>query len=130
MCCYWIIARILTIVTAGGRRAFNTMKKYTVKRIDRRYNGSHFAQYRIYINDQCDSANASAKIDLFRNMRDWCTETWGHSCEARYHGYLQHQGYATNPHWAWENPGKFNQFYLFLASDVELTFFQLRWPTI
>lgn len=103
------------------------MKNYDIKLIDRRYTGSHFARYRIHINDG-ELRDFPAKIDLYRRMKNWCTDTWGHSCEARYHGYLEHHGYTVNPHWAWDNPSKYNLFYFFLATDKELNFFQLRWP--
>jgi hypothetical protein len=102
------------------------MKKYTVQQIDRRYSGSHFARYRIYINDCVDVRDFPAKIDLYRRMRDWCDDTWGHSCEVRYHEYLGRCGRGVNPHWSWNNPGKYNQFYFFLAGDAELTLFELK----
>lgn len=102
------------------------MKLYTVKQIDRRYSGSHFAKYRIHINDNFELRNFPTKIDLYRRMRDWCANTWGHSCEVRYHEYLGRSGYVVNAHWAWSNPGKYNQFYFFLAGPADLTMFELK----
>lgn len=120
------MAQILSIVTAGPGRAFENMKNYTIKRIDRRYSGSHFAQYRIQINDDCNQMGFPDKVDLYRRMRDWCTDTWGHSCEVRYHGYFEYHRLPYNLHWAWSNPGKYHLFYFYLASDAELTMFQLK----
>ncbi len=100
--------------------------KYTIKKLDRRYSGSHFAQYRVHIDDCVDYRYYADKVNLFRDMRDWCTNTWGHSCEARYHEYLGRSGHPVNPHWAWSNPGKYNLFYFFLAGDAELALFQLK----
>ena len=102
------------------------MNLYTVQRIDRRYSGSHFARYRIHIKDNFDVRNFPDKVDLYRRMRDWCDDVWGHSCEVRYHEYLGRCGRTVNPHWCWSNPGKYNQFYFFLAGDAEMTMFQLK----
>ena len=38
MCCHWIMARILTIVTAGGRQSILIMKTCRVKQLTGQYN--------------------------------------------------------------------------------------------
>lgn len=92
--------------------------KYQILELDKRYNGSHFAKWRV----ELDVNDYIERIQLWNDIRNWCDETWGHSSECVYHRVLK----KSNPHWCWHHPGKFNQFYFMFASDQELALFKLK----
>jgi hypothetical protein len=98
------------------------MSTYTVLKIDNRYNGSHFAKYRI----QLTTEGYKEIIDQWQTMRRWFWNTYGPSDECIYHRLFLRDGNDANPYWCWHHPGKFNQFYFMLAGDEELSLFKLK----
>lgn len=105
------------------------MKTYSVLTLDRRYTGSHHFKYRIRING--GPAYASS-VDNFRNIMDWCSQTWLNSVDVDHHRILTYNGYSANDLWAWQlrqpgmrRPG--TDFHIFLKGDQELELFALRW---
>ena len=98
-------------------------KSYTVRRLDRRYNGGDHFQHRVEISDSLKNPD---KADLYRRMRQWCQDTWGASVEVRHHRMFRHNGFGYNDHWCYDN-GWYHSYYLYLKGDQELMLFDLRW---
>ena len=115
MCCHWITARILTIVTTEGRQSIFNMKSYKVKQLTRQYNG--FNHYKWLI--ECGVRDEMQNRHDLTDWRDWCWQTWGPSRELVW---------ATSrlpvPVWAWDT--EFRHKRLYLKSDQELALFQLK----
>ena len=57
--------------------------------------------------------------DLFFEVRNWCWETWGPSCE------LEFWDAKKNPAWAW-NLTEF-ELKIYLTGDKEASWFTLKW---
>lgn len=108
------------------------MKPYTVKLLDRRYTGSHYFKYRIALNGPTEPGDFYSKLELWKDIRDWCDDTWGHSCEVNIHAIMMNRGRPTNAKWAWLHRGpsmrqRGNEYFFFLKDDKDLTLFELRW---
>jgi hypothetical protein len=105
------------------------MKSYSVLKLDRRYTGSHHFKYRVRING---SEAYVQSVDNFRNIMDWCSQTWGNSVDVDHHRILAFKGYRTNDTWAWQLrlPGmrrSGTDFHIYLKDDAELMTFELKW---
>lgn len=108
------------------------MKPYTITTLDRRHTGSHHFRYRIGLNVPDTAADWEVKLLLWTNIRNWCDDTWGHSCEVNIHRYLQFRGHAVNDRWAWlhRTPGMRqtgHNYFFFLTHESDLTMFELKW---
>lgn len=58
----------------------------------------------------------------FVDIRQWCWEQWGPSCELEY----WFRTGQSNPRWCWmsDNHGRIR---IYMASDAETTLFTLKW---
>lgn len=95
----------------------------TFKKIDRRYNGGSVYRYMVFITD---TTNRSKKIKMFNEIRQWCHDTWGHSCEL--HDVWAYTYDETSwPIWAWANDSKDEKRVIYLKTDKEYMLAKLRW---
>jgi len=93
-----------------------------IKKLDKRNNG--YGQFKYY---------AKPTSQGMHEVRAWCWDTWGSSKElGEWLGdnvslavNLFHQTHCFNKHWCWQN----DQYYcrIYLRTDEELAFFQLKW---
>ncbi len=81
-----------------------------------------------------------AKIIKFNQLRDWCWDTWGQSCDLkdydRIHKLSHYVSLAQyndnthdtlNEHWCWSNEEDHRQKRIYLAGDEERTWLETRW---
>ena len=64
------------------------------------------------------------KLEEFDNVRKWCVETWGMSCERSLY-LMMHGSKQLNPHWCWHT--EYDNFKIYFASEAEATWFKLKW---
>jgi hypothetical protein len=90
---------------------------FKIKKLDGRYDGHRWFKYRVEMGFYIGRANVLTEV------RNWLWNTWGPSVEI--HLYAAVDENLSNNHWAWDTRNK--NFYMYLASDKELTLFQLKW---
>ena len=93
--------------------------KYTIIKLDRRYNGHHKFKYCVstVVKDYHQSQRD------FSEWRDWCWGTYGPSMERDWACGISHVD-KTNPTWAWDTERGNKR--LYLKGDAELTLFELK----
>lgn len=107
--------------------------------MDHRYTG--YPKFRYYINvDSKTYLHESTHIPIFLNIRDWCTQTWGVSCERNFYldifRWKSHASYNPDQmtwlagtdlskNWCWSTDDYKRRIYL--RSDEELALMLLRW---
>ena len=119
--------------------------RYTVHTLDGRFRYNRWFQYYVGFSN---NMGFSLGPEHYNHALKWCMDTYGWSAEVReYEGIYQwyHQSVpfirgkgvvkqppetipdCCNPHWSWSNG--ISNLRIYLASDAELAFFQLRFPT-
>jgi hypothetical protein len=104
--------------------------KIKISKTDKRYTGYRHFQYVVdlqYTNDQTTTVLGSRrnhKIKKFHEIRDWCIQTWGMSCE-REHWLSLVDTEPHNAHWCWQT--EFNDIKIYLKTDKEANWFKLKW---
>jgi hypothetical protein len=94
-----------------------------IKKLDARMNGYGFFKYGIDFNKKWSHTE-------FHNVRLWCWETFGPSCELDlWHELDFKPDVERNPRWAWDRSmyNKTNRCMLYLKDDQEANWFTLRW---
>jgi hypothetical protein len=89
-------------------------KRPTITRMDRRHTGNrYFTHYFEFYSTEFN----------FSEVRIWCWETWGPSCELEYRWRV---GTSANPRWCWmsDTVGRIR---IYFASEKEASHFALRW---
>ena len=104
--------------------------KVTVKKTDKRYTGSNVFGYVVDIRNTPfpvihTKLNKSQKFSQFHQVRDWCIQTWGMSCEREHYLQLFADGLAVNTHWCWHTEFYYTKIYL--HSDKEANWLKLKW---
>ena len=104
--------------------------KITVKKTDKRYTGSDVFGYVVDVRTTPfpvihNKLNKSQKFTQFQQVRDWCIQTWGMSCEREHWLVLKDQEQEPNEHWCWNSENYDTKIYL--ATDKETNWFKLRW---
>lgn len=92
------------------------------KKLDRRMNGYGDFTYAV----DFASSPMGAK---FNDVRQWCWETFGPSCELDIWDVLDRPDDVRNERWAWDR-GQYNKTWrciIYLATDQEANWFKLRW---
>jgi hypothetical protein len=99
----------------------------TFKKIDRRYNGGNWYKYMVsFTHDSLGYVGAVAEtIQEFNQVRQWCIDTWGPSCEL-------HDAWAISPTsgypiWAWETDNSKGKRAIYLKTEQECILAKLRW---
>jgi hypothetical protein len=99
------------------------MKKFKIIKLDRRYNGFGMFKYAV----EPTNFAKSLRLQLFE-VRKWCWETWGASAELDFFvGATGSKLESDNYLWAWDT--NFNLRRIYLKSDAELLFFQLKFQS-
>jgi hypothetical protein len=84
-------------------------------KLDRRFAG--------YNNFKYCSEFARVEVQKFQDIRIWCWDTWGPSCELSKYTKLDIQ----NPAWCWASTEWYTRIYF--ATDAEYSWFLLKWGT-
>lgn len=91
-----------------------------IKKLDRRMNG--YGDFNYGIDLWSDNSTK------FNEIRTWCWETFGPSCELDIWNDLDRPTDTRNEKWAWDR-GQYNKSFrcvVYLQSDKELNWFKLR----
>lgn len=112
--------------------------KYEIQRLDGRFSYRNLFQYCIKFGGRMSLSRGPLH---FTQVQRWFFETYGWSAEIRQ--YAEIRTWITtnnrvlkgqpaeipvecNPHWSWTNG--YDDLRIYVATDKELNFFQLRWP--
>lgn len=105
-----------------------------IKRTDKRHTGHEYFKYLISVKRNTRSWSLLPKPHLLRSamlqeydeLRRWCVETWGMSCDRNHYLDLKASEYQElNPHWVWHT--EFNELKIYLATEKEATWAKLKW---
>lgn len=107
-----------------------------IKKTDGRHTGHNsFAFYAQIKRDYRRPAAMSmggvfrSRVDLikeYNDLRKWCVDTWGMSCDRTHYLELEPTDAAyLNTHWAWHT--EYNELKIYLKSDKEANWMKLRW---
>ena len=104
--------------------------KITVKKTDKRYTGSDVFGYVVDVRSTPfpvihNKLNKSQKVSQFHQVRDWCIQTWGMSCEREHYLQMLNDEFDVNTHWCWHT--EFYDTKIYLRSDKEANWFKLKW---
>lgn len=121
--------------------------RYTVQRLDGRFTFRKYFEYYIGFTGRMSNQQGPLHFNL---AQEWFTKTYGWSAEARQYedmiewnqkSQMYFQGIpriirnsdrpedlpdCCNPHWSWTNG--YDDLRIYVASEKELNFFQLKWP--
>jgi hypothetical protein len=99
-----------------------------IRKTDKRHKGYELFEY------VCDLRSTTAvrlsdRYLAFNEIRDWCTLTWGNSCERDHYISIVDAGMSDklNTHWCWHSDAY--DMKLFFVSDKDVTWFKLRWAS-
>lgn len=92
--------------------------KYHITKLDRRHSGHWHFKYRVEFHRN----PGINKQLIFCDVRNWCDDTYGHSCERDIVGNLP----DPKPVWAWHSDFDSGRYWIFLKDDTELSLFQLK----
>ena len=107
--------------------------KLKIRKTDARFTGNAIFKYVVDV-----TADGSVPImgsikhrmanrfNNFIEVRDWCIQTWGMSCERGiYLDIVSVDNTKLNTHWSWHT--EFGETKIYLASDKEANWFKLKW---
>jgi hypothetical protein len=111
-----------------------TVKTTWIKivKLDRRYRGYRQFKFLIEFVRRGFLPQNNDRLKNFLKVREWCQDTWGHTCERDFHIRLSEDitkseiEYKTNPHWAWHSTNN-GVFRIYFKDQQELDMFTLRW---
>ena len=100
---------------------------YEIIKLDGRYAGFDVFKYRVqFVKPPYGSQSLTfwetEIYNNFCNVRNWCLETYGNSCERDMRANIE----APNSQWAWHVNLNTKDLYIYLQSDKELSFLQLK----
>ncbi len=105
------------------------MMRFTLKKTDKRHNGNQFWQYIVIIekavNINYGRQSAIQKANDLNQIREWCWETYGPSCELDFWLMLDDSAVSKNDKWCWHT--NFDNFKIYLRTEKEANWFKLKW---
>ncbi len=90
----------------------------TLEKLDRRHSGNTRFTHRVFISGMGAQSNGKKFLEL----REWCWNTLGPSCELS----LCYLNEATSWAWRMDDQKSFNQYYIYLTEEAR-THFALKW---
>ena len=108
--------------------------KLKIRKTDARFTGNDFFKYVVDVRADGMSVpiigglqqQIARRVLNFIEVRDWCIQTWGMSCERTiYLDILGAEGRQVNTHWSWHT--EFGETKIYLSSDKEANWFKLKW---
>lgn len=112
-----------------------TAKRKWIKivKLDRRYTGYRQFKFLIEFVRYGFLPQSNDRLKFFLKVREWCQDTWGHTCERDFHIRLSEDitkgeiEYKTNPHWAWHSDATTGVVRIYFKDQQEFDMFTLRW---
>lgn len=110
--------------------------KTKITKLDRRYSGNEYFKYSLpgpgneYFNYMAVVKGFSGgvnAIDHFRNLRQWCWETFGPSCELSEYTILASNDKPVNERWCWVNETPYRCPRILIKNEEDRNWFVLRW---
>lgn len=99
--------------------------KFTVSKLDTRFAGHRHLKYRIKL-----LGDYTVRYDQYIQIRNWCWDTWGSSCERDILIELADKDESFIRRWSWHAEKynkRFYDLYIYLATDQEYVMFKLKW---
>ena len=112
--------------------------RYEIQRLDGRFNYRHLFQYTVKWSNRMSNKNGPLH---FTRAQRWFVDTYGWSAEIRQYVQIRQWVLTSNQllkgtpnevpkecseYWSWTNG--YDDLRIYVATDRELNFFQLRWP--
>lgn len=100
------------------------------KKIDKRYKAGHHYKYIIKFSIRRGSSlTVGDSIKKFNEVRQWCIDTWGMSCEVDDAWAMidVEKNGIDYPVWCWLNDRTYGNRLIYLKTDKEYMLAQLRW---
>ena len=102
----------------------------TVRKTDKRFTGSDILHYVVDIKHGSfpviyNKFSTGQQLKKFQDVRNWCIETWGMSCEREHYLHLLADDVEVNTHWCWHS--EFYDIKIYLRTDKEANWFKLKW---
>lgn len=94
--------------------------------LDKRHTGNRYFSYLAVPLWQPNDTSID-KVDAIRQMRQWCWETFGPSCEYKEYAVLAGNGRAVNQRWCWISESFNNEPRILIKNEEDYTWFVLRW---
>jgi hypothetical protein len=104
--------------------------KYKGTKLDGRYTGYPWFSHYVTVTQPRGITYNQTSIKLFNEIRNWCWETWGPSCELYDYDYLRRsadkasEDKDVNPYWSWFVKNNVRRIYLTQKGKV---WFDLSW---
>jgi len=100
--------------------------KTKIIKLDKRYNGHEYFSFMATPQNKHVNMNLDTVIHI-TEMRQWCWETFGPSCELSEYSMLVLHDMPVNPHWCWRNASQFRGPRILLATESDRNWFVIRW---
>jgi hypothetical protein len=101
----------------------------TIKKTDKRHTGRDLWHYVVVVEAKRYSglAGRGQRILDLNEIRNWCVQTWGSSCELELWMVANGTTDSTNlnQHWCWHT--NYDNYKIYLRSDKEANWFKLKW---
>lgn len=95
--------------------------KLAVTKLDGRHTGNRHFKYMVQPNYEVDNHK------LFIDMRQWCWDQYGKSCEYRWYNNILAENPEFNRRWAWEVYNYGRQCRIYLNNQEDVNWMILRW---
>ena len=99
--------------------------KTKIKKLDGRYSGNEYFNYMAVVNGPIWPSVDT--IEHFRNLRQWCWETFGPSCELSEYTILSFNDKPVNERWCWHSPNSYHGGRILIKNEEDRNWFVLRW---
>jgi hypothetical protein len=97
-----------------------------IRKTDKRHTGSEQFAYLLEVKSNPGKFDRAARIAEFDQLRQWCWNTWGASCDREHWITMKHQDrFPVNPHWCWHTD--FDNYKIYLRTEKEANWFKLKW---
>lgn len=108
--------------------------KIKIRKTDARFTGSDLFHYVADVTAERYAipvigslpARMTKRLTDFNEVRAWCIQTWGMSCERSiYLDIAKTDTSSLNTHWTWHT--EFGETKIYMATDKEVNWFKLKW---
>lgn len=116
------------IIRLDGRFTYRDLFEYCIKFSNRMAVSQGPLQFNDALKWFMETYGWSAEIRDYTKMEKWVhhTSTWMKSYNTPAAGIMDKAPDHCNPHWSWTNG--YEDLRIYVKSDAELNFFQLKWP--
>jgi hypothetical protein len=101
----------------------------TIKKTDKRHTGGGQWKWLVIVERRpavpYGSPAMIQKTQDLNEIRDWCWQTYGASCELEFWLRVPEDGQKRNEKWCWHT--NYDNFKIYLRTDKEVNWFKLKW---